>query len=74
VTPKGCRLKAAAESFEPNARVKGFSWAFSDDWREHPAEGAVMKIEVVARVEELREFHDGRRWIVRVLEVGRAYD
>lgn len=54
----------------PDASVKGFRWSFPDHLATTLAEGAVLRVEVIVRVDELRDHNDGPRWNVEVLEVG----
>ena len=56
----------------PNASIKSLRWSFHDELAEKIHAGLVLRLEVVARVEELRETADGPRWHVAVLEVSEA--
>lgn len=51
----------------PDAAIRGFRWSFPD----HVAfaEGTVVKLVVVARIQGLREVGGEPRWGVEVLEV-----
>jgi hypothetical protein len=56
----------------PNASIKALRWSFPDELADKLNPGLVVKLEVVARVAELRDHLDGPRWHVEVLEVGRV--
>jgi WhiB family transcriptional regulator, redox-sensing transcriptional regulator len=71
--PKGRKLSPAQFPVVPEATFRGCSWTFEDSLASDLAEGFVVKLEVVVRLEELKAFHDGTRWVASILEVGRAY-
>lgn len=53
----------------PNASIKQLRWSFHDELAEKIHAGLVIRLEVVARVNELRDHNDGARWDVHVLEI-----
>ena len=54
----------------PDAAIKGFRWSFPDEVV--LAEGTVVQLVVVARIQGLRLVSGEPRWNVEVLEVGEA--
>ena len=58
----------------PNASIKGLRWSFPDDLAAVLAEGLVVKLEIIARIDELREHNDGSRWNVEVLEIRDSHE
>lgn len=55
----------------PDAQIRTFRWSFDDDLAAELEAGLVLRLEVIARIDELRENSSGPRWNVQVLEVGR---
>lgn len=60
-------------SVYPDAGIKGFEWSFDDAFASELKAGLVVRLEIIARVLDLRDHNDGARWQVEVLEV-RASD
>lgn len=58
----------------PDAQFRSFRWSFSDDLAGEIHEGLVLRLEVIARVDELRDSVAGPRWNVQVLEVSKSSD
>lgn len=69
--PKARRSRGPSSRFVPDATIRGFRWHLGRAWQDHLEEGAVVKTEVVMKIEELREFPDGTRWVASVLAVKR---
>lgn len=55
----------------PDAQIRTFRWSFDDDLAAELEAGLVLRLEVIARVDELRDRNSGPLWNVQVLEVGR---
>ncbi len=62
-------LKPKAGEVYPDASIKTLRWSFPDDLARELVPGLVLRLEVIARVDELRDHRDGARWNLQVLEV-----
>lgn len=54
--------------------VRGFRWSVHDDLAAELKAGLVVRLEVIARVIELRDHNDGARWQIEILEVSKSSD
>lgn len=56
----------------PDAQIRALKWSFPDDLAAKIQVGQVIQLQVVARIDELRDHNDGPRWNIEVLEVSEA--
>ena len=53
----------------PNASIKALRWSLPDHLAATITAGAVLRLEVIVSVDELREHNDGPRWNMQVLAI-----
>ena len=68
------RLRLAKGDIEPLVAVRRFRWEFDDAIAGELAPDFIDKLELVLRLDDLKEFTAGRRWTSWVLELGRAHE
>ena len=62
-------IKPEPDKVYPDAQIRALKWSFQAELAAKIHAGLVVKLEVVAKVDELREHNDGPRWNVEVLEI-----